>query len=130
MAETFATLGEMLLKNYTSTYITEIKNFSAPTYSSLLDEMYKTLSGSIKYIEIFKGKTGDFPASVKVNFFHDCGPRGGKYAIWQKSGKCSKCKKYIGTKKNLMTALKMKEFKNQGKNSETGFHFPVRIGPR
>lgn len=64
----------------------------------------KTLAGDIKYKQITKKRPAEF--------FHACGVRKGNYPIRVGSGKCSKCKKYIGTRDKLMLALKMKEFKN------------------
>jgi len=68
------------------------------------------LAQAIVQRELFKGVHYYPPSYIRgedKSYWHTCGPRGGKYRILKK-GTCSKCKKMIGSHKQLDTIRGLK----------------------
>jgi len=98
--ETFSSLGEMLIRNYS-------RDWNLALNRNLL---FNNVYWYNPYLD----------ASGPIVYQHQCGPQGGRYRI-SKKGTCYKCKKMIGSYKQLDTIRGLKNLteKEEDHNLDT-----------
>jgi len=102
--EAFNGLGDILLKKFQVDFIAQSKNLSANIFNRLYNKN-NILFDNVHWNRPLYGKYlhNDGPCI----YTHACGSQGGRYRI-SKKGTCYKCKKMIGSYKQLDTIRGLK----------------------
>ena len=103
--ETLDTLDELLMKKYEAEY--DKIYSSLPSLFNRLRAGGTLLFDNVYYIQIMEYFDADPGSQSIITYKHQCGSQGGRYRI-SKKGTCYKCKKMIGSYKQLDTIRGLK----------------------